>query len=67
MPVIRLKYAYGNELTKHMEQVRSISTLTESKSSQVSDGWPSSLYVRLHPSNKADPLLDSTLLSLRFM
>jgi hypothetical protein len=65
----RVKILNSNmrKLTKHTEQVRAISTLTESKSSQVSEGWPSSLHVRLHPSNKADALLDLTLLSLRLM
>lgn len=52
------------KLTKHIEQVKSISTLTESKSSQVSNGLPP-LQVRLQPSNNARALLDLILLSLK--
>ena len=54
------------KLTKHIEQVKSMSTLTESKSSQVSDGL-SSLNVRLHASNNAGAFLELILLSLKLM
>lgn len=54
------------KLTKHIEQVKSMSTLIESKSSQVSDGFPS-LNVREHPSNKACAFLDLTLVSLKLI
>ncbi len=43
-----------------------MSTLTESKSSQVSDGLPS-LNVRLHASNNAGVFLELILLSLKLM
>lgn len=52
------------DLTKHMEQVKSRSSLTESKSSQESDGLPS-LSASEHPSNNAG--LDLTLVSLKLM
>ena len=45
------------EITKHIEQVKSISSLTESKSSQESEGL-SSFNVRKHPSNNTGAFLD---------
>lgn len=57
---------YKWELTKHIEQVKSISSLMmDSKISQVSDGLPS-LNMRLQPSN-AGAFSDLTLLSLELM
>ena len=55
------------KLTRHIEQVKSMSTLTESNSSQVSDGLPSSLNVRLHASKNTGAFLDLILLSLKLM
>lgn len=53
-------------LTKHIEQVKSISSLTESKSSQKRDGFPS-FSMREHPSKSAGAFLELTLDSLKFM
>lgn len=70
--MIFFKYLFAfekaiNELTKHIEQVKSRSSLIESKSSQESEGLPS-LIVREHSSKKAGGFFDLVLLvSLRLM
>lgn len=54
------------ELTKHIEQVKSISSLIESKSSQESDGLPS-LITREQPSKRAGPFPELAFVSLILM
>lgn len=54
------------ELTKQIEQVRSISSLTESNKAHVSDGLPPS-NVSEHSSNGPRTNLFSLLFSLRLM
>jgi hypothetical protein len=57
----------NEKLTKHIEQVKSISSLAKSKIPQVSDGFPS-LNIRSIPSDDdAVALSDLNLLSLILM
>lgn len=54
-------------LTKHIEQVKSISSLTESRSSQDRDGCPS-FDMRAHPTPRSGgAFLELTFDFLRFM
>lgn len=54
------------QLTKHIAQVKSISSLTESKSSHDRDGFPS-LSTREHPSKSAAGFLELPRDSLKFI